>query len=121
MVKSVAAIATVVLLSTTYAAAQERVIRECAEDIRAACGDVAPGGGAIRSCLNSHLADLTRECQVVLIGAATVASQCRADIASKCANVQPGEGRIEGCLLAHHTQLSPGCLDVMARTVGSGQ
>ena len=121
MVRGIVAIATVVLLSTTYAAAQERVIRECAEDIRAACGDVAPGGGAIRSCLNSHLADLTRPCQVVLIGAATVASQCRADIASICANVQPGEGRIEACLLAHHTQLSPGCLDVMARTVGGGQ
>jgi hypothetical protein len=120
MVKSILVLATVTLLSTTYAPAQE-LIKVCAEDIRAACGDVTAGGGAIRSCLNSHLADLTRECQAVLIGAATVASQCRADIASKCANVQPGEGRIEGCLLAHHTQLSPGCLDVMARTVGSGQ
>jgi len=121
MVRGIVAIATVVLLSTTYATAQQQLIKECAADIRAACGDVAPGGGAIRSCLNSHLADLTRPCQVVLIGAATVASQCRADIASICANVQPGEGRIEACLLAHHTQLSPGCLDVMARTVGSGQ
>jgi hypothetical protein len=119
MVKSIFVLATVTLLSTTYAPAQE-LIKVCAEDIRAACGNVAAGGGAIRSCLNSHLADLTRECQVVLIGAATVASQCRADIASKCANVQPGEGRIEGCLLAHHTQLSPECMDVMARTVGSG-
>src|SRR3974390_3696205 len=107
MIKAIAAIATVVLLSTTYATAQQRVIRECAEDIRAACGDVAPGGGAIRSCLNSHLADLTRPCQVVLIGAATVASQCRADIASICANVQPGEGRIEAFFSAHPPHTRP--------------
>jgi len=121
MIKAIAAIATVVLLSTTYATAQQRVIRECAEDIRAACGDVAPGGGAIRSCLNSHLADLTQPCQAILTRAATVASECRGDVAAMCANVVPGEGRIEACLLAHHRQLSPGCLDLMGRTVGSGQ
>src|SRR3974377_29812 len=119
MVKSILVLATVTLLSPTYARPKE-LKKVCAENIGGALGNVPAGGGAIRSCLNSHLADLTRECQAVLIGAATVASQCRADIASKCANVQPGEGRIEGCLLAHHTQLSPGCLDVMERTVGSG-
>ena len=59
--------------------------------------------------------------QAIIVGSATIASQCRADVATMCANVVPGDGRIESCLLTHHTQLSPDCLDVMARTVGSGQ
>ena len=69
-VRATAAIGVMVLLSATSAMAQQAVIRECAADIRAACGDVPPGAGAIRSCLNSHLADLTQPCRAILVGAA---------------------------------------------------
>ena len=121
MLKTIFAISTVMLLSTTYAMAQQTVIRECAADIRAACGDVPPGAGAIRSCLNSHLADLTQPCRAVLVGAAAVANECRGDIRAMCGDLQPGGGRIEACLQSHLTELSPGCVDVMARTVGRGE
>ena len=122
MQKSILAIGAIMLLSTTYAMAQQgQIIRECAADIRAACGDVPPGGGAIRSCLNSHLADLTEPCRAVLVGAAVVANECRADITAMCADVQPGGGRIEACLHNNFTKLSAPCIDVMARTVGRGQ
>ena len=122
MQKIIFAIGAIVLLSTTSTMAQQQaVIRECAADIRAACGDVPPGAGAIRSCLNSHLADLTRPCQTVLIGAAAVANECRGDIRTMCAGVEPGGGRIEACLQSHLTELSPTCMDVMARTVGRGE
>jgi Cysteine rich repeat len=122
MLKSIFAISAIVLLSTTHAMAQQGEIRqECAADIRAACGDVPAGGGAIRSCLNSHLADLTQPCRTILIGAAAVANECRGDIRAMCADVQPGGGRVEACLQSHLSELSPTCLDVMARTVGSGR
>ena len=122
MLKSIFAISAVALLSTTYAMAQQgQVIGECAADIRAACGDVPPGGGEIRSCLNSHLADLTQPCRAVLVGAAAIANECRADIRAMCGDVQPGGGRIEACLHANFTQLSAPCVDVMARNVGRGQ
>src|SRR5215467_8312971 len=122
MLKTMFATGAIVLLSTTYPMAQQgAVIRECAADIRAACGDVPPGAGAIRSCLNSHLADLTQPCRTVLIGAAAVANECRSDIRTMCGDVQPGGGRIEACLQSHLTQLSAPCVDVMARTVGRGQ
>ena len=122
MQKIIFAIGAIVLLSTTSTMAQQQaVIRECAADIRAACGDVPPGAGAIRSCLNSHLADLTRPCQTVLIGAAAVANECRGDIRTMCTGVEPGGGRIEACLQSHLTELSPTCMDVMARTVGRGE
>ena len=66
MQRIIFAIGAVVLLSTTHTMVQQGQIREeCAADIRAACGDVPPGG--IRACLNSHLADLTRPCQAVLV------------------------------------------------------
>ncbi len=121
MLKSILAISAIVLLSTTYTMAQQgAVIRECAADIRAACGDVPPGAGAIRSCLNSHLADLTQPCRAVLVGAAAIANECRGDIRAMCGDVQPGGGRIEACLQSHLTELSPTCIDVMARTVGRG-
>ena len=118
MKKIIFAIGAIVLLSTTYTMAQQGVIRECAADIRAACGDVPPGAGNIRSCLNSHLADLTRPCQAVLVAAAAIANECRGDISTMCGGVEPGGGRIEACLQSHLTGLSPPCIDVMARTIG---
>jgi hypothetical protein len=120
MLKTIFAIGAFVLLSTNFAMAQG-VISECAADIRAACGDVPAGGGAIRSCLNSHLADLTPRCRAVLTGAAAVANECRGDIRAICSDVQPGVGRIEACLEANYSRLSGPCVDVMARTVGRGQ
>ena len=120
-VRATAAIGVMVLLSATSAMAQQAVIRECAADIRAACGDVPPGAGAIRSCLNSHLADLTQPCRAILVGAAAIANECRGDITTMCGGVQPGGGRIEACLQSHLTELSPPCIDVMARTVGRGE
>lgn len=122
LLKSTFAIGTILLLSTTYAMAQQgEITRECAAEIRAACGDVPPGSGAIRSCLNSHLADLTQPCRTILIGTVTVANECRGDVRAMCADVQPGAGRIEACLESHLSELSPTCMDVMARTVGSGR
>jgi Cysteine rich repeat len=81
---------------------------------------VPAGGGAIRSCLNSHLADLAPRCRAVLTGAAAIANECRGDIRAICGDVQPGGGRIEACLEANYSQLSGPCVDVMARTVGRG-
>jgi hypothetical protein len=122
MLKTVFVTSAIVLLSTTYTMAQQGEIRsECAADIRAACGDVPPGAGAIRSCLNSHLADLTQPCRAILVGAAAIASECRGDVRAMCGDVQPGGGRIEACLQANLNQLSPPCMDVMGRTVGRGQ
>ena len=117
MQKIIFAIGAGVVLATTHTMAQQAQIREeCAADIRAACGDVAPGG--IRSCLNSHLADLSRPCQAVLVGVAAVANACRGDVSSLCGGVEPSRGKIEACLQSNVTKLSAPCIDVMSRTVG---
>ena len=110
MSKIIFAVGAIVLLSTTYTMAQRRaaVVKECAADVRAMCGGVEPGGGRIRSCLNSHLADLTKPCQAILVRAAAVAKACRGDVKTICGDVKPGGGRIEACIQSH-TELSASC------------
>jgi hypothetical protein len=66
MLKNFFVIGAIVLLSATSATAQQRgVVRDCAADVRAACGGVQPGDGRIRACLNSHLKDLTPPSQAI--------------------------------------------------------
>ena len=116
MLKNIFAIGAIVLLSTTSSMAQQRAVaRECAADVRAACGGVQPGAGRIRACLNSHLKDLTPPCQAILVRAAAVGRACRGDIRTICADVKPGGGRIEACIQSHLTELGAPCRDVMAR------
>src|SRR5215831_774535 len=110
MRKTILVVGAIVLLSTSVATAQTQLATQCAADIKAACGDVAPGGGNIRSCLNSHLADLTRPCQTFLIGFAAAANECRGDVAAMCSDIQPGGGRIEACLQSNLTKLSAPCM-----------
>ena len=116
MLKNIFAIGAIVLLSTTSSMAQQRAVaKECAADVRAACGGVQPGGGRIRACLNSYLKDLTPPCQAILVRAAAVGKACRGDIRTICADVKPGGGRIEACIQSHLTEFGSPCRDVMAQ------
>ena len=89
MLKSIFVIGAIMLLSATSATAQQRgVVRDCAADVRAACGGVQPGDGRIRACLNSHLKDLlTPPCQAILVRAARVGKACRGEVRTICADV----------------------------------
>ena len=110
MRKNIFVIAAIVLVSATSAMAQQRgVVRDCAADVRAACGGVQPGDGRIRGCLNSHLKDLTPPCQAILVRAARVGKACRGELKTICADVKPGDRRIEACIQSHLTELSASC------------
>jgi len=116
MRKNIFVIAAIVLVSATSAMAQQRgVVRDCAADVRAACGGVQPGDGRIRGCLNSHLKDLTPPCQAILVRAARVGKACRGELKTICADVKPGDRRIEACIQSHLTDFSAPCKDVMVR------
>jgi len=116
MLKNIFVIGAIVLLSATSAMAQQRgVVRDCAADVRAACGGVQPGDGRIRACLNSHLKDLTPPCQAILVRAARVGKACRGEVRTICADVKPGDRRIEACIQSHLTDFSAPCKDVMVR------
>ena len=116
MRKNIFVIGAIVLVSATSAMAQQRgVVRDCAADVRAACGGVQPGDGRIRSCLNSHLKDLTPPCQDILVRAARVGKACRGEVRTICADVKPGGRRLEACIRSHLADFSAPCKDVMVR------
>ena len=118
MLKNIFAIGAIVLLSTTGTMAQQgEAARVCAQDVRAACGGVQPGEGRIRSCINSHLADLSPPCRTILASVAYVGRACRGDIKTFCADVKPGRARIAACIQPHIAELSATCKDVLARAV----
>ena len=118
MLKNIFAISAIVLLSTTGTMAQQgEAARVCAQDVRAACGGVQPGEGRIRSCINSHLADLTETCRRILVSIAYNGTACRGDIQTICANVQQGDGQIEACIRSHFAELSAPCKDLLAQAV----
>ena len=110
MRKNIFVIGAIVLVSATSAMAQQRgVIRDCAADVRAACGGVQPGAGRIRACISLHLKDLTPTCQTILVRAAAIGKACRGDVRKICAGIKPGGGRIEACIQSHLTELSASC------------
>ena len=118
MLKNIFAIGSIVLLSTTGTMAQQgEAARVCAQDVRAACGGVQPGEGRIRSCINSHIADLSPPCRTILATLAYRGTACRGDIQTICADVQQGGGGIEACIRSHFAELSAPCKDLLAQTV----
>jgi hypothetical protein len=62
MMKSIMAIATVVLLSAPVAMAQQRSAGVCAADIKAKCAGVEPGEGRIIACVKTHAAEFSEPC-----------------------------------------------------------
>jgi len=118
MPKNIIAIGAIVLFSTVGTMAQDRqAAKDCAADVTAACRGVQPGEGRIRSCINSHLADLSQTCQGILVSIAYNGTACRGDIQTLCAGVQQGGGRIEACIRSHFTELSAPCKNLLAQAV----
>ena len=63
MMKSIMAIATIVLLSAPVAMAQQRSVGVCVADIKAKCAGVQPGEGRIRDCVKTHAAEFSDPCK----------------------------------------------------------
>jgi len=108
------------LLMPHSAFAQSAVAKACAADIKAQCGDVKPGGGAIKDCVKAHFSDLSADCQAAITGAAAARKACKADIKHFCADVNPGKAAV-ACLQTHAADLSGGCKDAMAKAEAGNQ
>jgi hypothetical protein len=79
MMKSIMAIATVVLLSAPVAMAQQRSAGVCAADIKAKCAGVEPGEGRIIACVKTHAAEFSEPCKARLARVAEITKACAAD------------------------------------------
>ena|SRR5882724_3164898 len=85
----------------------------CKADVQKLCGDVKPGGGAIKDCMKAHEAELSAGCKENMAEGKEkmkeVKEACQADIKQFCANVTPGEGREFACLHSYSDKISAGC------------
>jgi hypothetical protein len=113
---SIAALSAVLSFGAASAdAAPSALAKTCAKDVKQYCGDVKPGGGAVKDCVKQHFSDLSTDCQIAIVKAAAVGRACKGDAKKLCADVKPGKGKIAECLQSHAADVSDGCKDAMAK------
>jgi len=89
-------------------------LKSCAASLKAACGDVKPGGGRAQACFNSHLATLSEPCKTKLTQAASSARACEADVRKLCGGVARAAD-IPACMEPRLAKVGKPCKRAMAR------
>ena len=118
MMKSIMAIATVVLLAAPVAMAQQRSARVCVADIKAKCAGVKPGGGRIKDCVKTHVAEFSDPCKARLARVAEITKACAADIKENCAGKERGRGSVRTCIQKSIANIkSDQCKEALAQAV----
>lgn len=92
----------------------------CAADAKRLCADAAPGHGAIMKCLQSHAAELSKECKDKISAvkekmrehAASLHAACGGDAERLCPGLEAGTGLVR-CLYDHEPEISQPCRDEM--------
>jgi Cysteine rich repeat len=112
----VVALGAALTLSGGAFAAPSTIARACAKDIKSVCGDVKPGAGKLKACVESHFADLSSDCQIAIIKVAAVGKACKADMKQYCGDVKPGKGAKAECLKSHAADVSDGCKEALAKS-----
>ena len=117
-------ILTALLLSPSVAVAQ--AAKPCASDIKALCAGIQPGEGRIKTCIKSHLTELSPTCQDRVLTLAVTAKVCKTDVTKLCAGIVPGTGGIRACIKSHMAEVSDRCREAMSeaaagkKTLGGG-
>ena len=105
-------LAAMLLLPSSMASSVE-LTGACLKDAKAQCPGVQAGGGKIRDCLKTHIADLSDECKGVLVKAINVKA-CADDAKKFCADVKAGGGALEACMKTHVHEVSDACKVALA-------
>src|SRR6516165_1152184 len=105
-------LAAMLLLPASMASSVE-LTGACLKDAKAQCPGVQPGGGKIRDCLKTHIADLSDDCKAVLVKAINVKA-CADDAKKLCAGVEAGGGALEACMKSHVADLTDACKVALA-------
>jgi hypothetical protein len=101
--------ALVLSASTAPVQAEER---DCAVDIKSLCAGIAPGGGHVLACLQSHISQLSVGCSSILSKAAWTAKECAPDIQHFCPEAKVGT--IADCMRPHLGEASAQCRSALA-------
>jgi len=107
------------LLSGSVALAQQES-RPCAVDIKKLCACIQPGEGRIKTCIKSHLTELSPTCQDRVLTVAVTGKVCKSDLEKLCAGIVPGTGGLRTCIKSHMAEVSDPCRDAMSRA-GAGR
>ena len=82
------------LFMTHSAFAASAVVKACKTDIKAQCGDeMKSGGAALKDCMKKHFSDLSEDCQVTIIRAASVGEGLQSGRQEALRRRQEGRGR----------------------------
>ena len=93
------------LLSGSVALAQQAG-NPCASDIKTLCVGIQPGEGRIKSCIKSHLTELSQTCEDRVLTVAVSGKVCKTDVTKLCAGIAPGAGGIRACIKLHMAEVS---------------
>ena len=91
-------------------------LKSCAASLKAACGDVKPGGGRAQACFDSHLATLSEPCKTKLTQAASSARACEADVRKLCGGVARAAD-IPACMEPRLAEVGKPCRRAMTKLV----
>jgi hypothetical protein len=112
-IRSGLAILTALLLSGSAAVAEQK---PCDTDIKKLCAGIQPGEGRIKTCIKSHLTDLSQTCEDRVLTVAVTGKVCKTDLTNLCASAVAGTGGIRACIKSHMAEVSDACKDAMSRT-----
>ena len=93
----------------------------CAVDLKALCAGITPGDLRIRSCMMSHMGDLSAACANKLSRASFVAKECGVDVKEFCGGVKSGHGSIATCMKPHLQEVSEPCKSALAYIATPGR
>ena len=120
MVKIILMIGTILMLWSSNATAQERLVAHCVADLRNLCPGIPPGNNALRACRREHIHDVSFPCLVTLAKFAELRGshkECGAHLRQQCAGVERAGGQFGACLRSAAASLSDTCKDALARAV----
>ena len=104
-----------VLASETHAGGGAS-LKSCAAALKAACGDLKPGGGRVQACFDSHLATLSEPCKSKLTQAAASSRACEADVRKLCGGVAQA-AEIVNCMEPRLAEVGRSCRRAMTKLV----
>ena len=85
----------------------------CRDEIKKVCGDVKPGDGKLKQCVETNRDKLSPACRERMDHmhdrAEAALKACQADTQKFCAGVELGGGRLHQCLVKNEAALSPDC------------
>jgi hypothetical protein len=91
-------------------------LKSCAAALKAACGDLKPGGGRVQACFDSHFATLSEPCKSKLTQAASSARACEADVRKLCGGLAQA-AEIVSCMEPRLAEVGKPCKRAMTKVV----